>query len=227
MAESALPRQAAGDCQLPFAVQFKGSALARRILALAGWSMYFEGFPAKQGVVAVYPHTSNWDFVVMILVKWGAGVPLRFWGKDKLFRLPLFGRWLRWVGGVPVDRSSARGVVGQAVDILVDAKANDRFFWLGLAPEGTRKPSAGWRSGFYQTAFQADVPLCVIGLDYGRHEVAVLDFIRLTGDESHDMARIASLLEGVRGRVPANAAPIRLLDNRPPPASGQTDTIAR
>lgn len=209
----AAPRAAAGDFKPPFAIRFNGSRLARRLLALAGWTMHFEGFPTLQGVVAVYPHTSNWDFIVMILVKWAAGVQVRFWGKDKLFHIPVFGRWLRWVGGVPVDRSSPGGVVQQAAKIISEAKAQGSYFWLGVAPEGTRKPGAGWRSGFYRTAVQSDVPLCVIGLDYGRREVLVLDFIRLTGDQAHDMARIAGLLQGVRGKIPANAAPIRLLDN--------------
>jgi len=205
------PREAAGDFKPPFRLQFKGSRLARGILALAGWKMYFKGFPTAQGLVAVYPHTSNWDFIVMMLVKWGAGVQMSFWGKDKLFRIPLFGPWLRWLGGVPLDRSSPRGVVQQAVDILNKAKAEGSFVWLGLAPEGTRKPGAGWRSGFYRMAVQADVPLCLIALDYGRREVVVLDFIRLTGDEALDMKRIAGLLEGVQGKIPANAAPIRLI----------------
>ncbi|APW42755.1 1-acyl-sn-glycerol-3-phosphate acyltransferase [Rhodoferax saidenbachensis] len=200
------------DFEKPYAVQVPGSALARWVLARFGWQVQFEGLPALQGVMAVYPHTSNWDFVVLILAKWSAGVQLRFWGKDTLFRIPLFGRWLRLVGGVPVIRNAPRGVVGQAVDTLAQAKANQQFFWLGLAPEGTRKPGAGWRSGFYQSALQAGVPLGLVSLDYGRRLVNATHFLKLSGDLQADFARIAAIMDGVCGHTPANAAPVRLLE---------------
>lgn len=204
-------------------LQFEGSRLARALLRLAGWKVFFEGLPAPQGVIIVYPHTSNWDFVVMIVAKWALGVPVRFWGKDKLFRIPLFGRWLRWVGGVPVDRTSPQGVTKQVLDIFAAKKASGAYFWLGLAPEGTRKRIAGLRSGFYRTALGAGVPLGVVSLDYGKREIRVMDFIDLTGDEPTDMATIAKTYEGVRGRIPGNAAPLVLLD----PAVPRTDTIVR
>jgi 1-acyl-sn-glycerol-3-phosphate acyltransferase len=148
------------------------------------------------------------------------GVSVRFWGKDTLFRIPLFGRWLRWLGGVPVDRHHPKGVVGQAVDHLRQCKQAGRYFWLGLAPEGTRRRTEGWRSGFYQTAHGADVPLGLIQLDYGSRTVRVLDFIRLQGDPAQDMARIAALYQGVSGLRPAGAAPVRLLA-----PLARTDTI--
>lgn len=214
-----------GPCDFPkpFPLQFEGSRLARGLLRAAGWKVFFEGLPAQQGVIAVYPHTSNWDFIVMILAKWAVGVPVLFWGKHSLFRIPLFGRWLRWVGGVPVERTSAQGVTRQALQIFADRQREGRYFWLGLAPEGTRKHIPGLRSGFYRTALGAGVPLGLVTCDWARREVRVLDFIRLSGDEAADMARIASVFEGVQGRVPGNAAPVRLLDASVPRA----DTIVR
>ena len=206
-----LPRAAQCDYPRPFSLQFQGSKLARWVLACFGWKVRFEGFPALQGMVAVYPHTSNWDFVVMILAKWAMGVPASFWGKDKLFRIPLVGAWLRWLGGVPVQRTSARGTVGHAVDLIVSRKRRNEYFWLGLAPEGTRRMIPGWRSGFYRTALQAQIPLGLARLDYSQREVTLLDFIALTGDEAQDMARIAGIYQGVQGRWPGNAAPIQLL----------------
>lgn len=211
------------DFSPPHPVQFQGHPFARWLLELAGWRVDFAGLPALQGVLVVYPHTSNWDFVVMVLVKWSVGVPVRFWGKDRLFAIPLFGRWLRGLGGVPVNRTASQGVVGQAVDVFRDHQARGAYFWLALAPEGTRKAIPGWRSGFYQTTVQAGVPLGLIRLDYGRREVTVTHFIRLNGDEAQDFARIAAIYGGVTGRVPANAAPIRLLDLSIP----RTDTIVR
>lgn len=212
-----------GDFARPYALQFRGSALARWVLRRFGWQIEFEGFPALQGIVAVYPHTSNWDFIVMVLVKWAIGVPASFWGKDALFRVPLLGAWMRWLGGIPVERTSAHGVVGQAVKMFQEHQAQGKYLWLGLAPEGTRKAIPGWRSGFYRVAVQAEVPLGIGRLDYGTRTVRMVDFFRLTGDEAHDMARIAKCLAGVRGLHPENAAPIQLLAAHVP----RSETIVR
>jgi len=211
------------DCLPPYPVQCHGNRLAAWCLRRLGWSLHFQGLPAAQGVLVVYPHTSNWDFPVMMLAKWALGVEVRFWGKDRLFRIPLFGRWLRWIGGVPVARTVAQGATHHAVQVLRDHMQRQQYFWLGLAPEGTRKRLAGWRSGFYRTAYGAGVPLGLVRLDWGRHEIHATDFIRLCGDEAADLARIAAAYAGVTGRVPGRATPIRLLE----PAVPRTDTIMK
>jgi 1-acyl-sn-glycerol-3-phosphate acyltransferase len=191
-------------------VSLQGSAWATALLAAFGWRVKFDGLPSRQGVLIVYPHTSNWDFVVGLLAKWSIGIPVSFWGKDSLFALPLFGRWMRWVGGVPVDRGSPRGVVGEMVERLRAAKGRDEFFWLALAPEGTRSYSDHWRSGFYRVALDAAVPLGLAYLDFEDKVVGVEAFIRLSGDADADMAAIAQHLGHRRGCKPHLAAPVRL-----------------
>jgi len=212
-----------GDFPRPYPVQFAGSALARWLLRRMGWRVQFEGLPGMQGVLAVYPHTSNWDFVVLIIVKWSVGIPVRFWGKNSLFRIPLFGRWLRSLGGVPVERTSPQGLVGETVAQLEQARAQGQYFWLAVAPEGTRKHIPGWRSGFYRTAVRAGVPLGLVKVNYPLREVTVVDFLRLSGDEAADFARIAAGFEGAVGCRPGNAAPIRLLDASVP----RSETIVK
>lgn len=192
-------------------VRLQGSAFARALLRLAGWRVRFDGLPAKQGVAVVYPHTSNWDFVVGILAKWSIGIPVTFWGKDSLFRMPLFGRWLRWVGGVPVDRNAPHGVVGQMASTLRAARDEGRFMWLALTPEGTRRRTEGWRSGFYHVAVQAQVPVALVAFDYGRREIGFRRFLMLGGDEAADLAAIARTFADCRGCRPELAAPIRWL----------------
>ncbi len=212
-----------GDFPPPHPVQFAGNALARWLLRRMGWRVSFEGLPALQGVLAVYPHTSNWDFVNLLVVKWALGVPVRFWAKDSLFRVPVFGRWMRSLGGVPVARTSSHGIVGDTVAQIQAAREQGAYFWLALAPEGTRKHIPGWRSGFYRTALQAGVPLGLVRVDYRLREVKITDFMRLSGDEHADFQRIAAVLEGVVGCRPANAAPIRLLD----PTVPRAETIVK
>ena len=180
-------------------VTFKGSRLARWILRMLGWRVDFEGFPARQGVAIVYPHTSNWDFPIGMLAKWALGIPAHFWGKDSLFKFPVIGAWMRWVGGIPIDRSSSRGVVGQMVHVFEQHKQNDQLLWLGLAPEGTRSLTPGWRSGFYQLALGAQVPLALVKLDWGQRRFSVVDFYDLTGQTEQDYAYMARVFEGVQG----------------------------
>jgi 1-acyl-sn-glycerol-3-phosphate acyltransferase len=205
--------------QPPFAVRFHGSRLARGLLALAGWRVIEHGFPARQGVAIVYPHTSNWDFVVGLLAKWSIGIPVRFWGKDTLFDVPLFGRWLRRLGGLPIERHSPRGAVGAMVHTMREAVARDELLWLALSPEGTRRRTEGWRSGFYQVALGAEVPLALVVLDYRLKQVRVTDFLRLGGDRAADYARMAQGFAGAQGFKPQQASPVQPL---PKPLSADT-----
>lgn len=193
-------------------VQLRGSRIARALLALAGWRVLFDGLPGRQGVVILYPHTSNWDFVVGVLAKWSIGIPLRFWGKDTLFEVPLFGRWLRWLGGIPVRRDAPKGMVGAMIERMKAAVASNEFFWLALAPEGTRRRAEGWRSGFYQVAVQAGVPLLLAYMDYPSRRVGVSDALRLSGEPQADIDAIATRLAAHRGLRPEAASPIRWLD---------------
>jgi 1-acyl-sn-glycerol-3-phosphate acyltransferase len=149
---------------------------------MLGWRVDFEGFPARQGVAIVYPHTSNWDFPIGMLAKWALGIPAHFWGKDS-----------------PIDRSSSRGVVGQMVHVFEQHKQKDQLLWLGLAPEGTRSLTPGWRSGFYQLALGAQVPLALVKLDWGQRRFSVVDFYDLTGQVEQDYAHMARVFEGVQG----------------------------
>ncbi len=191
-------------------VQFQGSALARRILRLLGWQVHFRGLPGLHGVIVVYPHTSNWDFPVGLLAKWAMGLEAKFLGKHTLFQIPLFGSWLRWLGGVPVDRRAAGGVVEQMVEMFARKQQAGEYFWLALTPEGTRSWRPAWRSGFYRVTLSAQVPLVLAVLDYGRRQVRLIDVMTLSGQVDEDMRRIAEVFEGSTGLRQELAAPVRL-----------------
>jgi 1-acyl-sn-glycerol-3-phosphate acyltransferase len=206
----------------PMPVPCKPQAWAAWLVKLMGWTIEFDGLPAKQGVLIGYPHTSNWDFITMMPVKWAVGLPIQFFAKESLFRIPLFGRWIRFIGAVPIDRSSAKGVVGEMVDALKTHKQNDELLWIALSPEGTRKLTQGWRSGFYQLALGAEVPLCMLRIDYGKKVAKITDVMRLTGDVEADYAHIAKVYEGVRGFHVNQASPIRPLPAR---KLGASDTM--
>ncbi|CAM3952250.1 1-acyl-sn-glycerol-3-phosphate acyltransferase [Roseateles saccharophilus] len=191
------------------------SRLARGVLGLFGWTVDAPGLPTEQGVILVYPHTSNWDFVVGVLAKWALGLQLRFWGKDSLFRVPLLGRWVRWIGGVAVDRGSPHGIVADTVAQMRSAAARGERFWLAVAPEGTRSLTAGWRTGAYQVAVQAGVPVGLCYFDFQRRVVSLNRFIMLTGDVQADFAAFADYLGPRVGKRPALASPIQPKPPRP------------
>lgn len=187
-----------------------GSALARFVLRCFGWRLQFDGLPARQGVILVYPHTSNWDFPLGILGKAGLGLDLKWWGKDSLFRIPVFGAWARWAGGIPVNRSHAQGMVGNTVQRAQAAAQQGDWFWLAAAPEGTRSLATGWRSGAYQVAVRAQLPIGLCAFDFATRTVRLTQFILPTGNPEEDMRCFAQGFAGVQGYRPERASPIQL-----------------
>jgi 1-acyl-sn-glycerol-3-phosphate acyltransferase len=170
---------------LPRRGNFISTAIARLLMLASGWR--FEGAPPnlKQFVLIVAPHTSNWDFLIGIMAMFALGVRATVLGKDTLFKAP-FGFLLRWMGGVPVDRQSPQNVVGQMIGHLEN---RDRMI-LALSPEGTRKKTSRWRTGFYWVALGAGVPIVPMALDFCRKRVIIHPAQVMTGDAEQDIAHL-------------------------------------
>jgi 1-acyl-sn-glycerol-3-phosphate acyltransferase len=186
-------------------------ALARaalRLLSACGWRVVLAQPVPPRCVVIFYPHTSNWDFPIGLLAKWATEIFFRYVGKDTLFRGP-FGALFRSWGGIPVNRRESTGFIGQ----MQDAFARHDDFRLVIAPEGTRRLTAHWKSGFYHLARAAAVPVALAFIDYPKREVGVGGFVDLTGDVDADMATIAAFYADKRGRRPENQGPVKLRAN--------------
>lgn len=138
------------------------------VLWMGGWR--FEGeFPdEKKLLVAVAPHTSNWDFVWALGVMFTLRLRLSFMAKSTLFIWP-FGWLMRKVGGIAIKRDKSYGTVAQMVHRF---QQEDTLF-LALAPEGTRRRVSQWKTGFLQIAHKADVPMLLIGVDYKRKRFVI------------------------------------------------------
>ena len=182
-------------------------SLARIILTLLGWRLLDPPQRPARAVVVAYPHTSNWDALYAQLGKLALGLDAHWVGKDNLFRWPFAGI-LRRLGGIPVDRRASHGFVAQ----MAAQFAAHPDFLLVMAPEGTRKLTAGWKSGFYRIALEAGVPLILTTVNYARREVGILAYVELSGDPDADIATIAAHYAGRHGRNPELASPIRWLD---------------
>ena len=167
----------------------RGSSLRRALgqfyLRASGWRIR-GGVPAEPKFVAIVaPHTSNWDFVVCVAAMFALGLHVHWFGKHSLFRAPL-GWLLRALGGLPVRRDTAKGVVTEIADAI---RAQPRFI-LALAPEGTRRRVSEWRTGFYHIAQQAGVPIVPVALDWGQREISIGDPVRTAGDPAREIARL-------------------------------------
>ncbi|OLE61841.1 MAG: glycerol acyltransferase [Deltaproteobacteria bacterium 13_1_20CM_2_69_21] len=181
---------------------------ARWLLALAGWSVDLPWPPEPRGIIVVYPHTSNWDFVVGILALLATGLPAQWVAKDTLFRWPFAGL-LRCLGGIPVNRREHTGFIEQ----LAAEFRHRSWMWLALAPEGTRARTEHWKSGFYHLALAVGVPVGLGFLDYGRRVAGVTSWLSLSGDQGQDLARIRAFYADKTGLHPALAGKIRLRDD--------------
>ncbi|MFI8609567.1 lysophospholipid acyltransferase family protein [Pseudomonas sp. NPDC077649] len=157
--------------------------LGRSVLKLMGWRI--EGqLPRLDKFVAIGAHhTSNWDFVIFIALKFVLRLNARWFGKHSLFRWP-FGGLMRAWGGIPIRRERQRNTVEQAVQAFRD----NREFILVLSPEGTRKKVERWKMGFYHIALGAGVPIVLGALDYQNRRVVIGPTFQPTGDEQADLA---------------------------------------
>jgi 1-acyl-sn-glycerol-3-phosphate acyltransferase len=181
--------------------------MALRTLALIGWHVRYAPLPGPRGVAIVYPHTSNWDFVIGLFAKWAIGIPFRWLAKDALFRGlagATLGRLMRFWGGEPVERSASTGAIERLARCI---QAADRY-WLALAPEGTRKYCPHWRSGFYHIALAARVPVGIAYIDYATREIGLVDYVDLTGNVEADLAAIRAAYDQRRGLRHHMASPI-------------------
>jgi hypothetical protein len=186
-----------------------GQRNALRLLQLFGWKVFHKPLPGPHGIAVVYPHTSNWDFIIGMLGKWSLGIHFRWLAKDSLFRGPM-GTVMRYWGGVPVDRSAPMG----ATRALAERMLSEKWFWVAITPEGTRGHKPHWKSGFYHLALAAKVPVLLVCLDYRRKELRVQDYLDLTGNPDVDMARIAEVYADCQALYPGKAAPVKLAPAR-------------
>ena len=167
----------------------------RGVLRLCGWSLAGEFPDAAKVVLVAAPHSSWWDGVWGLLIKVAIGADVHFMAKQELFRGPL-GGLLRRLGGMPIDRGAAKGVVEQMADQFQQREA----FWLGIAPEGTRKPVKRWKSGFWHIARDAGVPVFPVASHYPQRIIQLGPLFDPGADMEADMQRLRTWYAPFKGR---------------------------
>lgn len=173
--------------------------LSRALLWLLGWRVAGV-FPDDKKIVAIFaPHTSNWDFLIIYLMVNAFGIQGNFFAKHTLCRPPL-GWFMRSVGAIPVVRRRTENLVDSAVATLA---AHDQFY-LGLAPEGTRRYTDHWRTGFYHIAERSGARILLLYADYATKETGLGPLITPTGDIAADFELIKAFYADKTPKRPEN-----------------------
>jgi len=181
-----------------------GNALTRAVgsglLKLFGWKV--EGkLPDEAKVILVgEPHTSNWDFVLIMCAAQSVGFRMSYIMKKEAFFWPM-GGFFKWMGGLPIERKKGQDSLAQ---IKKHIDANDNIF-LAITPSGSRRPKEKYKTGYLRMANAFGIPLFLIGL-HGPTKSIVLDrLVDPVGDVAKQNKSIQDYMDGTyRGIKPKN-----------------------
>jgi 1-acyl-sn-glycerol-3-phosphate acyltransferase len=166
-------------------------------LYLAGWKIQ-GALPAEaqKSVFIAAPHTSNWDLPYTLMVAFVLRLNIYWMGKASIFRFP-FGWLMKWLGGIPVDRSKANNLVAASAQAIAQARG---ALQLIVPPEGTRAKTRYWKTGFYHIASAAQVPIVMAYMDYSRRISGLGPVFYPSGDLEADMLAIKAFYAPFKGK---------------------------
>ena len=180
--------------------------LSGLVLKLFGWKKVGAFPEGEKFVVLAAPHTSLWDFVLGQLYYSNIRKPVKFMIKEKYFFFPL-GIFFRYLGAIPVIMNKKTGMVNQ----MIDKFNTEDEFYLTIAPEATRKRVKRWKKGFYHIALEANVPVAMGFIDFGKRELGIFGAYHLTGDYKKDMAYFHSKYANITAKYPEKYNPEAIL----------------
>lgn len=174
--------------------------LGRSLLSFLGWKVLGEigeEHTNKNLVVIVAPHTSNWDGILGVAAIAGLDARISFLGKDTAFKYGL-GAFLKYMGGIPIDRSNPGGVINDAIEKI--KKMNGTL--LGMAPEGTRSKVEAWKTGFLRIAEGIDAKIIPASIDFATKEILLGKVFFPSGDNKKDIRDLQDYYKVFTARHP-------------------------
>ncbi len=175
------------------------------ILKTFGWKLVVLPSLPDKCVLISYPHTSNWDFVLGMLVKWSSDMPLNWVAKHTMFKGPFKPLFLA-MGGVPINRNKTIGFIQKNVELF---QVRDRFI-LGIMPEGTRARTNYIKTGFYHIADGANVPIALAFIDYKNKTLGVGKMLETSGNIEHDFKEIKNFYKDITGYRPEYQSDLKI-----------------
>lgn len=148
-------------------------------------------------IVALAPHTSNWDFILGNLYSRAKNFQCDFLMKKEWFFWPM-GILMRRLGGIPVYRDRHM----RSTDIIAEQARKAKTFHLCITPEGTRKAQPDWKKGFYYIALKAEIPILLYGLDYADRHIVCTKTIIPNGDIEEQIQEIKEYYSNFKGLHP-------------------------
>lgn len=173
---------------------------AQKFMDLAGWKIVGHIPDIPKAVLLAAPHTSNIDGVYAIPTLLALDTDIKLMGKKQLFQIPILKHILKWAGVIAVDREKK----GSTLQASIDRFHQESQLFLGIAPEGTRKYTEQWKTGFYYMAVGANVPIIPVAMDYARKEVQFLAPFYPTGNIEQDLPELYQRYAGVIPKHLAN-----------------------
>jgi len=180
-------------------------AISIIFLKILGWRRVGQIPEMPRYVMIAAPHTSNWDMPVTLALAFAFRVKVYWMGKETIFKWP-FGTLMKWLGGIPIDRSKAHNIVEQSISAF---KENDHLVMI-IPPEGTRKKVRYWKTGFYHIAYGAGVPIVLGFLDFAHKTGGIGPVVWPSGDINADMKIIQTFYAGITGKYPDDYHPAEI-----------------
>ena len=129
-------------------------------------------------------------------------LPIRFTVKKEWMKFP-FNLLMKPLGAIAIDRTP-RGPNNERpsfIDALTDLfNANDKLIIL-ITPEGTRSRNEKWKTGFYQVAKTANVPILMGYIDYKKKVAGITNPIYVSDYET-DMKKIMAFYKTIHPKFP-------------------------
>jgi len=176
-------------------------ALGRLMLRMVGMKLGGTIPDVPKAILLGAPHTSNWDLLLAMGMKYALGLNYSWMMKKEAFFFP-FGGMFKKMGGIPIDRKAAKDVVEQMSDWF---DANEKA-WIGITPEGTRKKVDRYKKGYLRIAYAAKVPVFVVGVNSETRTLVFDQFMDLTGDIDTDNSNIRNFIRrNYTGLKPENS----------------------
>lgn len=164
-------------------------AFGRLMLRIVGMKVGGTVPDVPKAILLGVPHTSNWDLLLAMGMKYALGLNYSWMMKKEAFFFP-FGGMFKRMGGIPIDRKAAKDVVGQMGDWF---EANEKA-WIGITPEGTRTKVDRYKKGYLRIAYATEVPVFVVGVNSETRTLVFDQFMDLTGDIDVDNENIRNFV---------------------------------